>query len=74
MTEEQIKTVVRHAVPEILVSLGMTPGTPDQMQRDMAFLRSLRCLCGSACTKVFLGLISAATLVLFAEEIRRLLS
>jgi hypothetical protein len=72
MTEEQIKTVVRHAVPEILISLGMTPGTPDQMQRDMAFLRSLRCLCGSACTKVLLGLVGTATLVIVGEEIRRL--
>lgn len=70
MTEKDLVTLMRSTVKETLTSLGLTPCDPQEMQRDMAFLRGARRLFGSVCTKVIIALICSASLVVIGGGIK----
>ncbi|MCK9569082.1 hypothetical protein M0R72_09080 [Candidatus Pacearchaeota archaeon] len=54
--------MMKDTVKETLTVLGFTPSSPQEMQKDMAFLRSARTVFGSVVTRVIVALACAAAL------------
>lgn len=74
MTEDRLRIVVKETIKETLTALGFTPGDPQEVQRDMSFVRRMRLLAEAAGSKaviIVIGLMTTAVvsgLVLLAEH------